>query len=82
MIGYDRHECHVRNGRALMKSKIFINLLKFYYKRDSIIISKFSQNIVNLSNKETSPLVIADFYTILHKQSVKCPRAWSIGFTS
>jgi hypothetical protein len=27
-------------------------------------------------------LVIADFHTILHKQSVKCPYTWSIGFKS
>jgi hypothetical protein len=48
-MGYGRHKCNVRNGRALKILKIFINLLKFHHKRDSVIILKFSQNIVNLS---------------------------------
>jgi hypothetical protein len=48
-MGYDHHECNVLNGRELTILKISINLLKFHCKRDSVIISKFSRNILNLS---------------------------------
>jgi hypothetical protein len=37
--------------------------------------------IISLTRKHPQ-LVIADFHTILRKQSLKCPHTWSICFTS
>jgi hypothetical protein len=70
-MGYDCHECHVHNGRALRIFKIFIKLLKFDHIRNSVVIWKFSQNVVNLSNtnwidpsSELNQALIRDFCVI------------------
>jgi hypothetical protein len=81
-MGYDCHECHVLNGRAMTILRILINLLKYHHKRNSVIISKFSQNIVNLSNTnwiDPSPGAFTGFLRdFLRSIAFICVSHWNI----
>ncbi len=67
---------HSKNSNLILcHRKTLFHKLQFEYL---FILKKISLKLTRKHHQ----LVIADFHTILHKQSVKCPYTWSIGFTS